>query len=84
MLKKNLNENIWWRFWQLLGEEKIITFLLQYTNNQKDVKIWLKEIISTLDDKREKAACLKQFFIQNERYRWLGDGVFILMIVLLL
>ncbi len=24
-----------------------------------------------------------KFFIQNERYRWLGDGVFILMIVLL-
>ncbi len=24
-----------------------------------------------------------KFFIQNERYRWLGDGVFILMIILL-
>ncbi len=25
-----------------------------------------------------------KFFIQNERYRWLGDGVFLLMLVLLL
>lgn len=25
-----------------------------------------------------------KFFIQNERYRWLGDGVFLLMVILLL